>query len=217
MKPPEKKCEETEDWLLTYSDMVTLLLTFFILLVSISKIDAVQFEAVKTGIHKGMGKEDLDRPLDALKESMKEIVQALQIEKVANIGHDHDGIVIEFASSIFYQPGSAELKPEATKVMQTLAGTLSEPRYANFQVEVQGHTDDQPIHTAQFPSNWELSAARATGVVRHLIGYGVEPKRMKAIGFADIAPKVSNRGPEGQPIPINQEINRRIAVRMYPR
>ena len=71
---------------------------------------------------------------------------------------------------------------------------------SNYKVEVEGHTDDVPINTARFPSNWELSAARSSAVVRFLISRGVEPKRMGAIGYADTRPKKPHRDKEGNPI-----------------
>ena len=82
---------------------------------------------------------------------------------------------------------------------------------------MQGHTDDTPVNTPAFPSNWELSAARATMVVRLFIQHGMEPTRLAAEGLADTRPKVSNRDVTGKPLPVNQEINRRVSVHIYPR
>lgn len=211
------KCEDGEDWLLTFSDMVTLLLTFFIMLVSISKIDANQFEQVKSGLQEGISKTKTERPLEQLKNDIKSLVETLEIDGVANVATDQDGVVFELASAALYDSGSAVVRPDGMPIIQTLAQTLLHPRYTAFQIEVQGHTDDVPIHTATFPSNWELSAARATGVVRTMIEAGMDPKRMKAVGLGEVAPKVTNRDPNNVPLPINQEINRRIAVRVYPR
>ena len=188
--------------------MVMLLLTFFIMLMSISKIDAVQFEQVKAGLTESISKKETERPLERLKKDMKEVLTALEIDRVANVGQDSLGIVVEFASIVFYDFGSATVKPAALPVLQQPAEVLNNQRYNTFQIEVQGHTDDAPIHTPQFPSNWELSAARATGVVRSLIGFGVFADRMRALGFADITPKVSNRAPDGTPLLQNQVINR---------
>jgi chemotaxis protein MotB len=74
-----------------------------------------------------------------------------------------------------------------------------------------------PIQTQLFPSNWELSAARATAVVRLFSDAKVNPARMKAIGYADVMPKVPNRDPNGNPLPANQSINRRVVVKVMPR
>ncbi|MEO5372706.1 MAG: OmpA family protein [Alphaproteobacteria bacterium] len=203
--------------MLTYSDMVTLLLTFFIMLVSISKIDANQYEQVQSGLKEGISKNKTERPLEQLKTDMKALMETLQIDGFAAVGTDQDGVVFELASSLLYDSGAAAIRQDGAPVVQALARTLLEPRYNAFQIEVQGHTDDVPIATAMFPSNWELSAARATGVVRMFIQAGIQPQRLKAIGLADVAPKVSNRDPNNVPLPQNQEVNRRIAVRVYPR
>lgn len=209
--------EEDEGWMVTFADMVTLLLAFFVLLAAISKVDVVLYEQVKAGMAKGVGKREVTTPIQALKKDMEETVKALKLEEAVGVGTDNQGVTLEFAASSFYEPGSAEIKEEAIPTLNRIAATISAPRYAGFQIEVQGHTDDTPISTPIYPSNWELSAARATRVVRFLAAVGIEPERMRAIGLADTAPKVPNRDPYGEPLPQNQEINRRVVVRIYPR
>ncbi|MBF0128838.1 MAG: OmpA family protein [Alphaproteobacteria bacterium] len=217
---PQKKHEECEDWLTTYSDMVTLLLTFFVLLVSISKIDANQYENVKAGIKKGISNVEVERPLDGLKKDLQSMLSQTGmegVEEASSLTTDADGVVLELPSSLFYASGEATVGEAAKPVLDKLAATLLGERYLGFQVEVQGHTDDAPIATVQFPSNWELSAARATGVIRQLIVGGIPSDRLKAVGMADVAPKVANRDLNGNPLPENREVNRRIIVRIYPR
>ncbi|CCG06629.1 OmpA/MotB family protein [Pararhodospirillum photometricum] len=213
----ETEEDDTDSWVVTFADMSTLLLAFFILLASISKVDAVLFEQVKAGIQEGVGKREVKKPIEELKKDTGEVIKALQVEDVVGLGQDQDGVVIEFASSAFYTPGSADIRAEALPVLEQIIATLNEPRYQGFQIEVQGHTDDTPINTAQFPSNWELAGARATGVLRFMLDQGVSKERVLAVSYADVAPKVPNRTPEGQAIPLNQELNRRIAVRIFPK
>lgn len=212
-----KKQEADEDWMTTFADMVTLLLTFFIMLVSISKVDVVLFEQVKAGVAKGIGNRDEVRPIQLLKIDVQDAVQAMKLEDVVAVGTDDQGLTIEFASSAFYQPGSAEIREEAIEPLTRIAATIGAERYRGFQVEVQGHTDDTGISTQIFPSNWELSAARATRVVRFFADTGIAPERMEAIGYADTRPKVPNRDAYGEPLAANQEVNRRVVVRVYPR
>lgn len=212
-----KKQEADEDWMTTFADMVTLLLTFFIMLVSISKVDVVLFEQVKAGVAKGIGNRDEVRPIQLLKIDVQDAVQAMKLEDVVAVGTDDQGLTIEFASSAFYEPGSAEIREEAIEPLTRIAATIGAERYRGFQVEVQGHTDDTGISTQIFPSNWELSAARATRVVRFFADTGIAPERMEAIGYADTRPKVPNRDAYGEPLPANQEVNRRVVVRVYPR
>ncbi|WP_299438301.1 OmpA family protein [uncultured Rhodospira sp.] len=209
--------DEDNDWVTTFADMATLLLAFFILLAAISKVDPILFEQVKAGMAKGIGKREIERPIESLRQDIESAVNLMKVDDAVAVGQDQQGLVIEFASAAFYNRGEAEVRPEAVPVFERIANTLRSPKYRNFQIEVQGHTDDTPISSRRFPSNWELSSARASGVVRVLEDQGVADQRMRAIGFAHTAPKVPNRGPDGSPLANNQEINRRVAIRVMPR
>lgn len=212
-----KKKEEDESWLLTYADFITLLMGFFVMMFSISKVDPVKLEQVQSSIAKDIAKKDVLQPIQLLKDDLKETAQSLGAEEVMGVATDDKGIVLEFAAQAFYQPGTADIKPEAEGILKRVASLLNAERYQGFQLEVEGHTDDIPIATPQFPSNWELSAMRATTVVRYFIGGGVAQARLRATGFADVAPKVPNRDMNGNPLPANQAINRRVTVHIMPR
>jgi chemotaxis protein MotB len=213
----KRKDEEDESWMTTFADMVTLLLVFFIMLVAISKVDVVLFEQVQAGVAKGIGNRDVVRPIELLKIDVQDAVQAMELEDVVAVGTDDRGLTIEFASSAFYEPGSAEIREEVVPALQRIAATIGAERYRGFQIEVQGHTDDSPIATERFPSNWELSSGRASRVVRFFADQGLTPERMEAIGYADTRPKVPNRDAYGEPLPMNREVNRRVVVRLEPR
>ncbi|MBF0562149.1 MAG: flagellar motor protein MotB [Alphaproteobacteria bacterium] len=219
--PPPRSHKGSNDdewlWLLTYADMITLLMAFFILMASISKVDTAKFEEVKASMAKNIGKREAETPLETLKNDVQDIVNRLHLTETSGVGTDSDGVFLDVASSSFFNSGSAAIRAEAKPVLDEIATTINAPRYAAFQLEVQGHTDDSPINTPTFPSNWELSAARATGVVRTFIEDGIAPNRLRAVGYADVMPKVPNRDPNGNPLAANREINRRITVRIYPR
>jgi chemotaxis protein MotB len=210
--------EDKEDWLMSYADMITLLLSFFVLLISMSHIDPVKFEKVQGGMAHDIGHHQTAQPLQELKNEIGELLRGLKIEddKVA-MGSDQRGLVLELDGGTFFEPASAKLKDEYLPVIAKFAETLGSPKYSAFQVEVQGHTDDTPISTPAFPSNWELSAARATVVVRTLISNGIDPTRLAAEGLADTRPKVSNRDVNGNPLPANQAVNRRVSLHIFPR
>jgi chemotaxis protein MotB len=214
---PHKQEEESEDWMTTFADMMTLLLAFFVLLASISKVDVVLFEQVKAGMAEGIGNRKVETPVENLKDEVSEVIKSLKVEDTVGIGTDSQGVTLEFAAGSFFAPGSAQFNQDAEPILSKIAATIGADRYTGFQIEVQGHTDDTPISTPQFPSNWELSAARASSVIRYFLEVGIAPARMKAVGYADTSPKVPNRGPTGEPLPINQEINRRVIVRIFPR
>ncbi len=209
--------DETDDWVTTFADMATLLLAFFILLAAISKVDPVLYEQVKAGMAKGIGQRDIERPIQALRNDITAAIELMKVDDVVGLGVDQQGLVIDFATSAFYEPGSAQPREQAQQIFERVAMTLGSPKYRNFQIEVQGHTDNTPIESDLYPSNWELSSARASGVVRLFAGEGLREQRMRAVGFADTAPKVPNTAPDGTPLPNNQDINRRVTVRVTPR
>lgn len=214
VKPPEEK----EDWLMSYADMITLLMAFFVLLISMSHIDPVKYEQVQGGMAQDIGKREAVKPMQELKTDIGQVLKGLKVDdnQVA-IGSDNRGLVLDFDSGTFFEPATARLKEELVPALSQLVQTLNSPRYSAFQIEVQGHTDDTPINTPVYPSNWELSAARATMVVRFFIMNGIDPTRLAAEGLADTRPKVSNRDINNNPLPANQAINRRVAVHIFPR
>ena len=206
--------EESEDWMTTYADAITLLMAFFVMLLTFSKYDVPAFEEAVSAIKNEVGGHEQVSKTEQLKENLEELVYDMEADQVVKVTTDDEGVVIELASSAFYKPGSADIREEAKPVLLTLAESLLAPRYRDFEFEIEGHTDDDPIHTRVFPSNWELSAGRATRVVRLFIEAGAEPSRLEATGYAASRPKVPNRDAEGTPNRENQAINRRVIVRV---
>ena len=215
--PPKEFEEDKEDWLTTYADAITLLMAFFVMLLSFTKYDIPALEEAAAAFKMTIGKQDqATSPIQLLKLDVQDVVYNMQADQVVNIDKDDKGIVIDLASSAFYKPGSADIREEAAPLLEKIAQTLKAPRYLPYHVDVEGHTDDVPIATEKFPSNWELSAGRATRVVRFFIDQGVDVVRMKATGFAEAQPKAPNRDAEGKPVKENQAKNRRVTVRVYP-
>ncbi len=207
-----------ESWLATYADAITLLMAFFVMLLNFSKIDIPKFEEAAAGIANeiGMGQKEQSSPISIMKFDMQDVVYEMQADEVVEVETDDKGITIELASSAFYKPGSADLRNQALPVLRTMADMFKAPKYKYYNIEIEGHTDDDPISTARYPSNWELSAGRASGVVRYFISQGIDMERMKAIGYAETQPKLPNRDADGNPIKENQSENRRVIMRIYP-
>jgi chemotaxis protein MotB len=248
-----------DDWLMTYADMITLLLCFFAIFLSVSipKQDAFQqarakvlekfATAEKFPLDKKLpvGDQRVDLPYDKL----PSIVDQYLAGEVSGTGQvvyltptrrqndkgdqknkgpadkaggeqkplpEGDRIkTFEIPSAAFFTSGSADLSAEGQKLLQAMIDDhLKKDDMKDYQITVEGHTDDAPIHTAQFPSNWELSTARAASVVRYFVGHGVEASRLRAAGYADIQPKVPNRDPSGAAIPSNQAQNRRVVIKL---
>jgi chemotaxis protein MotB len=123
------------------------------------------------------------------------------------ITHDAKHIRLEVKDTLLFESGSADLKAQAATVLESLLGMLQ--RHPG-GIAVEGHTDDRPIATARYPSNWELSAARASTVARYLIMHSVAADRVQAIGYGDTRPRSANDSAEGR------ARNRRVTLVMYP-
>lgn len=207
--------DESESWLVTYADAITLLLAFFVMLMSFSKVDIVTFEQVKAGIARDLGQRSITRPAAQLRAQLDTLVDSLGVADAVKINIYERGIVLELAANAFYQPGAAEIRPETRSILDSVAGTLESPQYSKFQIAVEGHTDDSPLTGTGYASNWELSAARATNVVRLFADRNIPIRRMRAVAFAETRPKVPNRDATGVPLPENQAQNRRIVIRVH--
>jgi len=112
------------------------------------------------------------------------------------ISEDSRGLTISLAEAGFFSPGSAVMPPTALAAIDRIAATL---KPFDYNIRVEGHTDNTPIHTAQFPSNWELSTARATFLLQYLIsGTSLQPERLSAAGYGEYRPVASNQTAEGR-------------------
>lgn len=221
-RPPMKNPDDepvNEDWLTTYADAITLLMAFFIMLVSFSKIEYPAYEKIQAGIAQEIGKRDVIQPSQVLEADLRDIIFNLGIDQDVSLGKDDKGLVLELGTSDLFDPGSAHLKNSAITFLRDIGDLLEQPRYLGFMVEVAGYTDDTPISTDRFPSNWDLAAARAISVVRFLTDLGIDPekKRLRAVSYGETHPKLPNTDDFGKPIPENRDANRRIVVRIFPK
>jgi len=227
--------DKSNDWLLTYSDMVTLCLTFFVLLYSFSTIDVVKWKSIVNSLQGALGvlpgsvipdtlSEDEQYDKDKLEqESMNQYLTYMEetkrLEKIQgrlneylsendlneNISTsiEERGIIIRFQDSILFPKSSADLYPGSSNILSGLSAIFKE---LENHLRIEGHTDDLPIHTERFPSNWELSTTRATNVLRFLIGQGVAEDKLSAVGYGEFRPVVVNDNEE------NRKKNRRVDI-----
>lgn len=209
-------------WLTTYSDMVTLLLAFFVLLFAFSAVDEAKFRAVMSAFQGYFGVLDggmivhdnpVPLPFDTsemskqqLRDLFDDLTDFIEEEGIAGVQLElqERGLIVRFAEQVFFDLGEAILKPDALVILSKIAGELRSLPNA-FRVE--GHTDDWPIKTSRFPSNWELSVHRATNVVRHLIEEeGFDPNRLSAAGYSEYRPLHPNDTSE------HRALNRRVDI-----
>lgn len=222
---------QLDDWLMTYADMITLLLCFFAVFIAIAIPDHEKFEAAKEQVTqqfksgnsdflKGMHTlppSEIDTPpsSDVLYKALPSIVDRFDDpEKDVEVEQSDKITTIEMNSAPFFGLGSATLTQEGVRILAEIQPSLMSDDYKDYTISVEGYTDDNPINTPQFPSNWELSGARAASVVRSLIDLGVPAERLRAVGFGETLPKVPNRDATGNPIPDNQAQNRRVLIRL---
>jgi chemotaxis protein MotB len=144
----------------------------------------------------------------------KELAAKLAIhENEVEVIPRDNGVALNLRGAAFFDLASADIKPDGLPLLREIAATLAGTPY---KVIVEGHTDNLPIESWLYPSNWELSSARASRVARFLIDQGVPKDRMRIEGLADTQPIAPNNDPAGHPIPENQAKNRRVVILVTP-
>jgi chemotaxis protein MotB len=201
--------DSSSSWLITYSDAVTLLLAFFVMILSVSDINQGKVEALKEGLSEMMTGETQPTPFTDIKLGLEQLIAEKGLEDQVSVTLDAQGVKIEFANVALYESGSADIKSGAISTLKEVTQVIRETSHKTHMVEVEGHTDDVPIHTEKYPSNWELSSVRATNIVKYLLAQGIEKERLKAAGYADSRPK---EGINNLPLDQQRQGNRRVVV-----
>lgn len=204
--------EDDQPWLVSYSDLMTLLMTFFVLLISISAIDLNKYQRVVESITSAVGEENRPRvTLEALYREINKMIEEEWLKEEVRSEITPLGVAINVPGAFLFESGEADVSSQALPLLGRLSELIREVPY---QVAVEGHTDDVPINSEKFPSNWELSSARASGIVRLFIQQDVPATRLRAIGFADTQPIATNIDlSTGQPLAENRARNRRVVIR----
>jgi chemotaxis protein MotB len=213
--------ENSERWLLTYADLITLLLGLFVILYAMSKIDAGKYQELvaamggvfgsgSAGVVQGtQGVINLPIPAAASERQKieKDVRSALGLDKrplPVSITHNERGITVHMMEELLFASGSAELKAASLATLDTLATVL---RVLPNDIRVEGHTDDVPISNAEFPSNWHLSVARAVRTAYYLISRnGLPPTQVSVAGYSEYRPLAPNT------TPANRSLNRRVDI-----
>lgn len=207
---------DESNWLIAYADMMTLLCAFFIMMFSMSKLNAPEYEKVRKEVSEALGG-DYQAPTHELAQYMTQVVQAQGIAPDTKISSDSTSVTLVFRSTLFFDSLSAYIKEDGRKALSQLIQSLksysqSDPK--QFKIVVEGHTDSQPILSGNYASNWELSGARAAQVIRMFIDDGFLAEKMLAIGFGDTRPVAPNRSPSGEWNTEALAANRRVVIRI---
>ncbi|MEK9766131.1 MAG: flagellar motor protein MotB [Thalassolituus sp.] len=158
--------DSSSSWLVTYSDAITLLLAFFVMILAVSDLNQGKIESLKEGLAEVISSQKVETPFSEIKQGLDEYLVQHGLEDEVSVTLDKQGVRVEFANVALYDSGSADLKAGATPILEELSRVIRDVSHGSHLVEVEGHTDDLPIANGEFASNWELSAARATGVVK---------------------------------------------------
>lgn len=179
--PMNSSNEDKNQWMLSYSDIVTLLLCFFAMFFAISQVDTVKYEMISEYFSKSQ-----KTPLHVLEKTVKALIVQHEMEDVVEVQLTPDGLELNFQDKILFDSGKAELKARANSILTALADILKTNDVRDRVIQVAGHTDTLPIVSSSlYPSNWELSTARASQVIRYFIERGLKKERFEAIGYAD--------------------------------
>ena len=225
-----------ERWLISYADFVTLLFAFFVVMYSISSVNEGKYKtfsnslsiafasrpgSASTGIapnqqeqmlkalvdnrtaRMGEQQRKIQERMKKLESGISQVMLSMINQGLVGVSQSKRGVVIDISASSLFKTGDATLQPEVLDVLRQVAAVLSRE---DQPIEVEGHTDDVPIKTVQFPSNWELSSARASSVTRMLIDNGVQTKRLAVVGLAENQPLAPNDSSE------NRARNRRVTI-----
>jgi len=223
-----------ERWVISYADLVTLLFGFFIILYATADANEIKMEALARGLadafNVGVNEGDigssffdggtgiipernvagaLDFDLEQIRRLIEEQSLEAGVQGQILVSRDEDRIIIRLADNLVFPSASADIREQALPLLGIVANAVNQ---TNNEIRVEGHTDNIPLATEKYPSNWELSSARATAVLRLLTEeLGVDPARAFAAGFGEYRPIASNLAPEGR------ALNRRAdIVLLYP-
>lgn len=200
------------NWIVSYADMMTLLCVFFIIMFSLSKIDPKKIEEAKRDTVEFMGGK-YSVPYEGMVEKIRKVLIEKNLEKQVQVDSDETGVSIIFRGTVFFESGSASILDDGKDILMKLSDVIKKEA-PNFKIVVEGHTDDVPIVSPTFPSNWELSAARASSVIRLFEVLGFKRDLLTAVGYSDTRPVAPNLDEKGVPIPNNRATNRRVVIKV---
>ncbi|WP_259454671.1 flagellar motor protein MotB [Legionella taurinensis] len=206
--------EDTHRWMVSYADFITLLFAFFVVMYAISSVNVSKYKALSEGMNSAFNSKGVDRApvqfstnskegkaLLEMKGSESEQFNALEKslselqDPDMNIHSDNGWVELDIKAGALFDSGSADLKPAGIVKLMKIAEIIKKVPYP---IALEGYTDNVPINTPQFPSNWELSTARAAALARVLTIYGVDPSKITVTGYGEQYPVADNTTEDGR-------------------
>ena len=224
--PPEEGGGGAPEWMATFADLVTLLMCFFVLLFAMSTTQEESFKELVKSLQSALGVQQLpeagtreglimlnvpdqevkteaidelggmvQKEVNEIVSDVRELIMFNKLAGMVRVYENEDGAVISISDMVLFPAGAVSMSADGLEIMEKVALVLKQFSY---RIKVAGHTDNSPITTARFPSNWELSSHRASSVVRFLIKQGIDPTLLSAEGYAQYRPVATNDTPEGR-------------------
>ncbi len=207
--------EEESSWQVSYLDIITIVLGFLIILLAVSQITKTEFSSLSELFGKFSDEtEFFTTPIGNIQDELFTLLEPEIDAGNLEIIRDLNDLKIRFNSDYLYSSGEARLQPDAEYLLDRVLIAMQQLEYNDFNIDVEGHTDNNPISSVAYPSNWELSTARAANVVKYFNDLGIESKRLKASGYADSRPVIQYDS-LGFPFAASKEQNRRVVLRLY--
>lgn len=236
MRRSRKRVEKdsSERWLLTYADLITLLMIFFVIMFAMSQINETKFLSLQKSLQAALAHSNhipinqgsssfleaagtsgarngtpsnfhptSNAQLDHLYQQVQNFIVQHHLQNNVQITNEQRGVQITLRDVVLFDTGKADIRPQAQGILGGLVPFLQQ---LNNPIVVEGFTDNQPISTPQFPTNWELSSARAIGVVRFLISQGVVASRLAGVGYGQYHALAKNDTAE------HRQENRRVNI-----
>lgn len=234
-KKPKVEKDTAERWLLTYADLMNLLLIFFIVLYAMSQVDVAKFNQLAQSLNVALGNSSLseyidntaaggkslialpadsssvvpsqleDQQIDELKKQVDQVIEKKGLKGEIDVAVQERGVVISINAQLLFKSGSAEIEATSKPTIGEIGDILLQ--VPGKQIKIEGHTDNDPINSPQFPSNWDLSSARSTNILRLLVDKThVDPKAISSVGYGEFRPLVPNTTEE------NKAKNRRVDI-----
>lgn len=200
-----------ENWLISYGDLVTILLVFFVLLISASRISSVKFERIKNAF---VGPQKAEFSLVDVHDKLMRKIEEEKLQDLVEVKQDDHSIAVIIKNKLLFDLGKADLKQENLHVIEEIVKVFQElPEYAHIGIE--GHTDDNPVKEGIYRSNWHLSVLRALSVMEEFDKLNICKDNCEVRGFGEYQPAMPNRDKEGHIIEANQSQNRRVVIRVF--
>lgn len=201
--PMPPAIQQIPQWQTIYCSLMLLLVVFFVMLIAYSAIDKDRFQQIKDVAHMAPDVSRSSPDMNQAMQSMRQLSLSLGIKNDFSVVRTEDGFKAVVPNPVLFASGDASL---SEGIYPILDGIIKIAERDHLSIQVEGHTDNVPIHTAKYPSNWELATMRAVYILRYLQQNGIPPGRLSAIGFAEYRPAAENDTPEGR------QKNRRIEI-----